>query len=246
MLTVIGTRCPGIPVIVRPVRVQGAGAAPDIVRAIADLNEHGVADVIIVGRGGGSLEDLWAFNDEHVARAIAASLVPVVSAVGHEVDFTISDLVADRRAPTPTAAAALVVPDRGDLLTRIDQLALALRSGMQRRIRQEREHTAALARHLRDPRHVLKNVRLRIDELTERAAHAVSGRLRFAEQRLRGAGERLHALSPLAVLDRGYAITQRTADGAVIRDASSLQIGDDLRLLFARGAARVRVEATSK
>lgn len=246
ILTVIRTRCPGIPVIVRPVRVQGSAAAPDIVRAIADLNQHGVAEVIIVGRGGGSLEDLWAFNDEGVARAIAASLVPVVSAVGHEVDFTISDLVADRRAPTPTAAAALVVPDRNDLLTRIDQLALALRSGVQRRIRQEREHTAALARHLRDPRQVLKNLRLRIDELTERAAHALSGRLRFAEQRLRGAGERLHALSPLAVLERGYSITRRTTGGAVVRDASSLRIGDDLRLLFARGAARVRVEETSK
>jgi len=244
MLTVIRARCPGMPVILRPVRVQGTGAAPDIVRAIADLNEHGGADVIIVGRGGGSLEDLWAFNDERVARAIAASLVPVVSAVGHEVDVTISDLVADRRAPTPTAAAAIVVPDRSDLLSRLDQFALTLRTCVQRRIHQQQDRTAALARHLRNPRQVLKNLRLRIDELAERAARATSGRLRFAEQRLRGAGERLHALSPLAVLERGYSITRRATGGTVVRDASSLRKGDDLRLLFARGIARVRVEGT--
>lgn len=242
MLSVIRGRCPGMPVIVRPVRVQGAGAAPDIVRALADLNQHETADVIIVGRGGGSLEDLWAFNDERVARAIVGSVVPVVSAVGHEVDVTVSDLVADRRAPTPTAAAALVVPDRNELLARLDQLAWGLRSCMQRHVQRQREHTAALARHLRDPRQVLRSLRLRIDELGDRASRAVHGRVHLAERQLHSAGERLHALSPLAVLERGYAIARRADDGTVVRDVANLQAGDTLRLRFARGTAHVRVE----
>lgn len=245
LLVVMRSRYAGVRVIIRPVQVQGTAAALDIAQAIADLNEHGMADVIIVGRGGGSLEDLWAFNDERVARAIAASSVPVVSAVGHETDFTISDLVADRRAPTPTAAAAMAVPDRNDLVTRLDKLALALRSGMQRQIRHQHDHVAALARHLRDPRHALRNVRLRIDELSERAFRAANGRIRFAQQQLKGSAERLHALSPLAVLERGYSITRRATDGTVIRDSAGLQIGEHLRLLFARGTARVRVEDVS-
>jgi exodeoxyribonuclease VII large subunit len=244
LLAVLRARCPRIHVILRPVRVQGTGAAPDIVQAIADLNRVPSVEVIIVGRGGGSIEDLWAFNDEGVARAIAASRTPIVSAVGHEVDVTISDLVADRRAPTPTAAAAMVVPEQRDLVAQLDKHALALRLGVQRRIRREQEHVAALARHLRDPRQVLKTVQQRVDELSERALRAATGRLRFGQQQLRGAAERLQALSPLAVLHRGYSIARRADDGTVIRDSTSLRIGDDLRLVFARGTARVRVEDT--
>jgi len=246
MLTVLQSRCAGVRTLVCPVRVQGAGAAPDIVQAIADLNEEGHAEVIIVGRGGGSLEDLWAFNDERVARAIAASRVPVVSAVGHEIDVTVSDLVADRRAPTPTAAAALVVPDRRELLGRLEQWDAALRLAARRQLRRHTERLGALARNLRDPRQVLKNMQQRLDELSERALRAVSARLRFVEQQLRGAAERLQALSPLAVLQRGYSITRRAVDGTVVRDAASVRAGDDLRLLFARGTARVRVEETEE
>ena len=246
LLTVLRSRCPGIHALVRPVRVQGTGAAPDIVQAIADLNEDGRAEVIIVGRGGGSLEDLWAFNDERVARAIAASRVPVVSAVGHEIDVTVSDLVADRRAPTPTAAAAMVVPERRELLARLEQLESSLRLAARRQIRRQSDRVTAAARRLRDPRQVLKNMQQRVDELSERALRAASGRLRFAQQHLRGAAERLQALSPLAVLQRGYSITRRATDGTVVRDAAGVHAGDVLRLLFARGTAQVRVEDTSE
>ncbi len=242
LLSVLRSRAPGVRIVIRPVRVQGKGAAPDIAQAVADLNRLGKPDVIIVGRGGGSLEDLWAFNDERVARAIAASRVPVVSAVGHEIDFTISDLVADRRAPTPTAAAAMVVPDERDLRAWVDRTALALRLAIQRRIGAQRERLAAQARHLRHPREVLKAMQQRLDELSERALHAVTSRIRFAQQRLRGGAERLQALSPLAVLQRGYSIARRVEDGTVIRDAADLKDGEHLRLTFARGTARVRVE----
>jgi exodeoxyribonuclease VII large subunit len=242
LLSVLRSRLSGLRIVIRPVRVQGKGAAPDIAQAVADLNRLGEPDVIIVGRGGGSLEDLWAFNDERVARAIAASRVPVVSAVGHEIDFTISDLVADCRAPTPTAAAAMVVPDQRDLLGSLDRMALALRLAIQRQIRRQRERLAAQAQHLRHPRQVLRTAQLRLDELSERAIHAITGSVRFAQQRLRGDTERLQALSPLAVLQRGYSIARRVEDGAVVRDAAELKDGDHLRLTFARGTARVRVE----
>ena len=242
LLSVLRSRVPGLRIIIRPVRVQGKGAASDIAQAVADLNRLGKPNVIIVGRGGGSLEDLWAFNDERVARAIVASRVPVVSAVGHEIDFTISDLVADRRAPTPTAAAAMVVPDQRDLSAWLDRTTLALRLAVRRQIRGQRERLAAQAQHLRDPRQVLKTLQLRLDELSERAVHAITSRIRFAEQRLRGGAERLQALSPLAVLQRGYSIARRVEDGTVIRDAADLKGGEHLRLTFARGTARVRVE----
>jgi exodeoxyribonuclease VII large subunit len=242
LFVVLRARFPGLHVIVRPVRVQGKEAPADIVQAVADINHVRAVDVIIVGRGGGSLEDLWAFNDERVARAIAASRVPVVSAVGHEIDITIADLVADRRAPTPTAAAAMVVPDHRDLTQWLDQMALSLRRSAQRLIQRRRDRVTAQARHLRDPRAVLHALRLRSDELSERALRALTGRVRLAHQQLRGSAERLHALSPLAVLQRGYSITRRAEDGAVVRDAGGLAVGDQLRVVLARGSARVRVE----
>ena len=241
LLVVLRARQPGIRIVVRPVRVQGKDAPPDIVEAIADISRVSEVDVVIVGRGGGSLEDLWAFNDERVARAIAASRVPVVSAVGHEVDVTIADLVADRRAPTPTTAAAMVVPDRRDLTAGLERAAAGLSAAVQRQIARQRERLSAQARHLRDPRQVLNALQLRTDELSERAWRAIQTRLRIAQQQLRGGAERLQALSPLAVLERGYSIARR-ADGTVVRAAAALQVGDRLRLTFARGTAAVQVE----
>ncbi|MFQ5666276.1 MAG: exodeoxyribonuclease VII large subunit [Candidatus Binatia bacterium] len=245
LLVVLRARLPGLRVVISPVRVQGTEAAPDIVAAIADLGQVPEVDVLIVGRGGGSLEDLWAFNDERVARAIAAARVPVVSAVGHESDITIADLVADRRAPTPTAAAAIVVPDHRDLTAWLDKTGLALRQNTLRQLRRHREQLAALARHLRDPGQVLKALRLRIDDLSDRALRALTGRCRLAHQRLHGDAERLQALSPLAVLQRGYSIARRMDHRTVVRDARTLQPGDRLRLTFAQGTARVRVEEPS-
>lgn len=242
LLVVLRARLPSVRVVVRPVRVQGKEAPPDIVQAIADLNQLPDIDVLIVGRGGGSLEDLWAFNDERVVRAIAASRVPVVSAVGHESDVTLADLAADQRAPTPTAAAALAVPDRRNLIDGVGTLTRALRGGIRRQLQRYRDHLLAQHRHLRDPRQVLKALQLRVDELSERAARGTTLRLRLARQQLRGGGERLQALSPLAVLQRGYSITRRADDGNVVRDATTLRTGDALRVKFARGMARVRVE----
>lgn len=242
VLVVLRARLPGLRVVVRPVRVQGREAAPEIAGAIGDLNRVAGVDVLIVGRGGGSLEDLWAFNDERVARAIGASRVPVVSAVGHEIDITIADLVADRRAPTPTAAAAMVVPDHRELEGWLDVTTRAITAAITRQIRRHREHLAAQTRHLRDPRQVVTALRLRIDELSERALRATGTGVRLARQRLRGGAERLQALSPLAVLQRGYSIARDERSGQLVRDAACLSTGDHLQLTFAQGSARVRVE----
>ncbi len=244
MLVTIRQRWPSMRIVVRPVRVQGQDAPPEIVAALDDLNRCEGVDVVIVGRGGGSLEDLWAFNDERVARAIAASRVPVVSAVGHEIDVTVADLVADRRAPTPTAAAAIVVPDGRELAQWADQMAGALRSAIARRLARQREWLDARARRLRDPKQGLLNLEARVVDLEGRAARAAALRLRLGREQLRTATERLHALSPLAVLDRGYAIARRLADGTVVRDAARLTAGDRLGLTFARGTAMVTVDAS--
>ncbi len=242
MLVILRARLPGLRIVIRPVRVQGTEAAADIVQAFADLGHLQEIDVVIVGRGGGSIEDLRAFNHEGVARAIAASPVPVISAVGHEIDVTIADLVADRRAPTPTAAASMVVPNHVELGAWLATMASALHAGTLRQVRRQRQHLVAQARHLRDPRQALRGLQLRLDDLGERAQRAATAAVRLARERLRGGAEQLQALSPLAVLQRGYSIARRVDNGVVIRDASTLNGGDRLDLLFARGSARVRVD----
>ncbi|HUI28190.1 MAG TPA: exodeoxyribonuclease VII large subunit [Candidatus Kryptonia bacterium] len=245
LLRILRDRLPAQRVILRPVRVQGAAAPADIVAAIHDLNEVSAVEVIIVGRGGGSVEDLWAFNDERVARAIAASRAPVVSAVGHEVDMTVADLVADRRAPTPTAAAAMVVPDRRQLAESVREANDAMRAALTSRLHRERERLTALRRHVRDPRQLLVTWRLRVDELGERALRGAATTIRLARERWRGTGERLQAVSPLAVLERGYSITRRSVDDAVVRDSASVPPGTEVRLNFARGAARATVTTSN-
>ncbi len=242
MIVTLRARMPGTHIVVRPVRVQGEEAPPEIVQALADMEQRGGIDVVIVGRGGGSLEDLWAFNDERVARAIAACPIPVVSAVGHEVDFTIADLVADRRAATPTAAATLVVPDRRDLAQQLDQAAYQLAAATRRQIELRRQRVTTLARRLRDPRQVLAQLRQRATDLERRLVRAVDTDLRQRQVQLRHVGQRLHALSPLAVLDRGYAIARRAGDGSVVRRAAELNEGERLRLRLAEGEAEVVVD----
>ena len=242
IVTTLRGRLPGVRVVIRPVRVQGEWAGGDIVAALADLGREPEVDVVIVGRGGGSLEDLWAFNEERVARAIAAAPVPVVSAVGHEIDITLADLAADCRAATPTAAAALVVPDARQWTLQLQRRADALAAALLLSLRRRRERVAALARLVRDPRQTLIRQRLRVDELSDRGARGIAATVRTARARLVAAGERLQALSPLAVLERGYAIARRPASGEVVRNAADLAPGDELELLFRQGAARARIE----
>jgi len=242
MLAVLRARWPGMRVVIRPVRVQGKAAAREIVAALEAINQIFGVDVVIVGRGGGSMEDLWAFNEEAVARAIAASRIPVVSAVGHEIDVTIADLVADCRAPTPTAAAALVVPDRTAVLERVEADALALCRGVRRVLQRAGERVASLEARLGDPGRTLQILRQRIDEIAERMARGMVQCYRWSRQRARAAEERLEALSPLAVLERGYSIVW-SSDGKVVRAAEQVEVGDALQVRLARGRLTVRVEA---
>ena len=196
ILVVLHQRHPGLHVVVCSARVQGDGAADDLVRAIADLNAHPAPEVLIVGRGGGSLEDLWPFNEERVARAILGSRLPVISAVGHEVDVTIADLVADRRAPTPTAAAEIVVPRVVDLAATVARATAALVASLDRQTTRERRRVDDLRRRLRDPRRTLLERQRRIEELTVRASQALRGRLDMAHTAVDSARHRLLLQDP--------------------------------------------------
>jgi exodeoxyribonuclease VII large subunit len=289
IIKVLRRRYANAHVIIRPARVQGEGAALDVAAGLAQIGRLPGVDVVIVGRGGGSIEDLWAFNEEVVARAIAASPVPVISAVGHEIDTTIADLVADLRAPTPSAAAELVVARKDDFSARIDQacrqfhvaalhaiekrrrrvdalagrpalagwpgrLALRmrdvaeLRHRLDARVRLTLSQRARQAQRLRedlerrDLRHRMAAVRRRLLAVDATLATSVARSAHRAEVHLRELAGRLESLSPLAVLSRGYAVCW-TADGrTVVRDASSVQPGDRVRVRVSRGALDCTVD----
>jgi exodeoxyribonuclease VII large subunit len=198
MLTILRSRCAGLHVVLRPVRVQGQGAADDIVEAIGDLNEQPDLEVLIVGRGGGSLEDLWPFNEEKVARAIAGSRLPVVSAVGHEVDFTIADWVSDRRAPTPSAAAEMVVPRAADLAGKVAHCAECLVVALRRELERERRRVAGLAGRVRDPRRRLAELRARLTRVEEHLNDAAARLLARAVAATAAAERRLALRHPAA------------------------------------------------
>lgn len=242
MLRIIRDRYPDRRVVIRPVKVQGEGAAREIAAGIAELNQNGAVDVIIVGRGGGSLEDLWAFNEEVVARAIYASTAPVISAVGHEIDFTIADFVADVRAPTPTAAAEMVLPLKSDLVEQVRLLEGQLGKNIKLKLDSLREALAGLAKRLADPRRKLRENQQLLDEVSIALLRRFQDRLRQLKDHLARGSGRLEALSPLAVLDRGYSITHKLPTEEIVKDAGSLATGDRLRITFARGKALCRVE----
>jgi len=242
LLRIIGDRFRDRRIVIRPVMVQGEGAAREIAEGITDLNRLGEIDVMIVGRGGGSLEDLWAFNEEIVARAIYASQVPIISAVGHEIDFTIADFVADHRAPTPTAAAEMVLPRKADLLEQVSVLDDQLLRSIELKLETSREAYRGLAKRLADPRRKLRENQQRLDELSVDLLRRFQERLRQFRDRLAKDTGRLSALSPLAVLDRGYSITHKLPDEQIVKDAASLNIGDRLRITFAAGKSLCRVE----
>lgn len=225
VLTVLRRRAPWVRVLVRGARVQGEGASGEVARALEELAGTGRCDVVIVGRGGGSIEDLWAFNEEPVARAVAACPVPVVSAVGHEVDVTISDLVADARAATPSAAAEAVVPDAEALAEQLRRvparLARGLRGSVERRGRVVADRLEMLRRGMERR---LGPLRQTVDLGTERLERAVRRRVQDGRQRLAALAGKLEALSPLATLERGYAVA-RTEDGQVLRRVDDFPVG---------------------
>ncbi|HBA40718.1 MAG TPA: exodeoxyribonuclease VII large subunit, partial [Deltaproteobacteria bacterium] len=190
----------------------------------------------------GSLEDLWAFNEEVVARAIFAAPVPVISAVGHEIDFTIADFVADHRAPTPTAAAEMVVPRKADLMERVEDLEARMLREIQGRIEREREAWTGLVRRLADPRRRLQENQMLLDDLSLSLWRRFQDRLGRLRERLTHDAGRLSGLSPLAVLERGYSIAHKMPEALIVKDSDSLKIGDLLRVTFARGKSLCRVE----
>ena len=236
ILNVLGRRYPLAQVVFCPVLVQGEGAAPSIVNAIERFNAAKAADVLIVGRGGGSIEDLWAFNEEIVARAVAASAIPIISAVGHETDFTICDFVADLRAPTPSAAAELAVPDRARLWAQVQMLQSRLVSGCRGVLTAAEARLKLLKdkRCLSAPHYYTEEQAMRLDYLTRRFVAAAQRQLSTADRRLAAAASKLDALSPLKVLGRGYAIGY-TADGGVLDSVSRVRAGDTLILRVADG-----------
>jgi exodeoxyribonuclease VII large subunit len=244
MLNVLGRRYPLAEVILAGCQVQGDGAADTIVEALYALYAQSV-DVIVVARGGGSIEDLWAFNEEIVARAVFASPVPVISGVGHETDTTIIDYVADLRAPTPSAAAELAAPDIAGLVDDIAGLNEQLALGLQRRVDHARADLAEQQRRLaqRSPATRLMRDRQTVDELLRRAGAQLAHQAALRRARLDGARAQLTTLSPLATLERGYAIVRRTADGQVVTAAEQATIGAELEVTVKDGSFRVKRDA---
>ena len=247
ILNVLRRRYPLIEVILAPTLVQGEDAPKQIVRALQTLNhleQYGEAnpDVILVARGGGSLEELWAFNDERVVRAIAASTIPVVSGVGHEIDFTLADFVADVRAPTPSAGAEIITPDMDDLRLQSDALSARLDELMQDRLDVARADVANLQRALRllSPATQAQQARRQVGELALRLRSAMQTRTGLARVRVEGLSGRLETVSPLATLQRGYAIVSRDADGAVVRSVSDVRLGEALTVRVSDGEFVVR------
>lgn len=243
IIRVLRARWPMSKVIILPVRVQGAEAPPEIVGAIRYANKWQVADLIITGRGGGSIEDLWAFNDERVARAIAQSEIPVISAVGHEPDVTIADFVADLRAATPSNGAELAVPDQAEVRQQLMQLQQRCLRAMQKRIRAQREKLDLLAsrRVLRDPMSYVEDKRLELDGVTARLAAAQSQCLALLRRKHVLFAAKLDTLSPLKTLARGYSIAL-DAEGNPLRSTAQARKGDKLKLNLTDGALDCVVE----
>lgn len=244
MLRVLRTRYPLTRVLLAPTLVQGAEAPAAIATALDLLNEHAEADVIIVARGGGSIEELWAFNEEVVARAIARSRIPIITGVGHETDFTIADFVADQRASTPTAAATAAVPDIAEWRAEVQEQQHLLTQMLQEHLYDLQDQLTYLKRDLQraSPLNLIERRRQQLDEVTERLETHMKHLLILRQERLRGVVLRLHSLSPLLTIARGYAIVRRPSDQTVITSTQQVQEGDLLALQVKDGyiSAEVR------
>jgi exodeoxyribonuclease VII large subunit len=247
ILHVLARRYAAARVVVYPVPVQGAAAAPAIAAALELASARAECQVLILARGGGSLEDLWAFNDERVARAIARCAVPVVCGVGHETDFTIADFVADRRAPTPSGAAELVAPDTGGWLAQLARLAARFGAAMQRHLIEDGRRLAHLRHRLEraHPGARLAQSTQQLDDLEQRLLRALRERLQHAGARVELAARALQAVSPLATLARGFAVVTRARDGALLTDAGAVEPGEDIDARLVQGSLRARVLARS-
>ena len=248
LISVLKRRWPGIEIILMPVRVQGDGAAEEIAEAIHDFNEYGDVDVLIVGRGGGSLEDLWAFNEEIVARAIYASKIPIISAVGHEIDFSISDFVADVRAATPSAAAELAVPASNEVKRHLMNLTHRMQLHLRGVVQDYRQRLLRVQSSygFRQPLEVVRQRSQLLDELQRRVEAAMKNRLAFFRRDLESLHHRLQALSHENILRRGFSLVFRERDGKLIRDASDLKKDERVKMQFAVGTAKASVEEISE
>jgi len=244
ILSVLQRRFAGLHIVIHPVRVQGEGAAEEIAQAIQTLNaEFPELEALLVGRGGGSLEDLWAFNEEAVARAIAASRIPVISCVGHETDFTIADFVADLRAPTPSAAAEMVVQNREELVRHLRQVTARLLGSLSYRLALAKQRLGAALenRFLRRPAALYEDRARELDDLERRLLETLGRWVQAHRSRLRLAAGKLDALSPLAVLSRGYAIVFKLPEERAVRRAADVVPGDRLRVRVQEGEFFSRV-----
>ncbi len=247
MIRIIRRRYPIAKVLLLPVRVQGVEAPPEIVGAIRYANRYQVGDVIITGRGGGSIEDLWAFNDERVARAIYDSEIPVISAVGHEPDVTIADFVADVRAATPSHAAEIAVPDQEELRERLDGMLAALESGQRKRLELLRGRLDALAskRVMTDPMAFIQDKRMLLDYVQRGLSHGGERILTQPKKKLSTLSASLDALSPLKVLSRGYAMATNE-QGGLIKSVDDTKAGEKLDITLGDGKVRCLVEEVRK
>lgn len=243
ILNILARRYPSAQVVFLPVLVQGEGAPEQLVAALERMNREKAADVLIIGRGGGSLEELWSFNDERVCRAVAASEIPVISAVGHETDFTLCDFAADLRAPTPSAAAELAVPDMAELLLSLRQTQVQLTVLMRTRLEKARTQLQLLHRQkaLSSPTYYVEQRAMQLDLLTRSFEHSARTALQETGARLSAAAAKLDALSPLKVLARGYAMAH-TESGRVVTTVADVCKGDTLYMDLCDGTLRCTVE----
>lgn len=245
ILNVIDRRFANVEILIYPVKVQGEGAKEEISEAIDYLNEnHPDLDVLLVGRGGGSIEDLWAFNEEIVARAIAASQIPVISCVGHEIDFTISDFVADLRAPTPSAAAELVVKNKADLKKSLDMIFSHLRGSFDSWLESMDQHLDHLKSKivLLSPKNVLQRQADALKGLAERVRTAFTTQVNQMTEALQGKAAQLEALSPLAVLSRGYAVAWKMPENVLVKSSEQVKKGDSLKIKVSKGEIHAEVK----
>ena len=247
ILNILERRYSGAHLLIYPVAVQGVGAAESIAAAIDDFNTWKNADVLIVGRGGGSLEDLWAFNEEIVARAIFRSEVPVISEVGHEVDYTVADFVADLRAPTPSAAAELVMPLKDELIERIEELKLRNLQAMNGILKDLRQQLKALEenRSLRDPLAIFEIQFQKLDELKKTLSVLFQNALLMKKEKMLALIGKLEALGPLAILKRGFSVTLAMPGEKVVVSAGAVKVGDEIKTRLADGFFTSRVTGTA-